>query len=303
MTSEFVSFSILSRRSLLQAAAGICLASSSSALANVERTAQRVVSLDYGLVSTMLAFGVAPVAIAGRADWSKWVVEPELPSGIADLGSTSAINFEVLASIKPTLILTTPFLAPLKPKLEAISPVLELTIYAEGGDALSRSIAATEALGVALGREAQARDFLEKADRQFDEYAARIAHLNAPSLALVNFVDLRHARIYGGGGLYQSVLSRIVLRNAWTGSANYWGFETIGLEQLALMDQNLRLVAFEPLTPPDIMERLEESPLWSSLPFVEAGRYTILPGVLMFGMVVEALRFADLLVDALERTA
>lgn len=303
MTSEFASFSLLTRRGLLQATAGLCLAKGSSARADVEPVMERVVSLDYGLVSTMLAFGVAPVAIAGRADWSKWVVEPELPSGVADLGATSAINFEVLASIKPTLILTTPFLAPLKPKLEAIGPVLELTIYAEGGDALSRSIAATEALGVTLGREGQARDFLERADRQFDDYAARIAQLNAPPLALVNFVDMRHARIYGGGGLYQSVLSRIGLKNAWTGAANYWGFDTIGLEQLALMDQNLRLVAFEPLAPPDIMERLQESPLWSSLPFVKAGRYTVLPGVLMFGMVVEALRFADLLVNALERTA
>ncbi len=98
-------------------------------------------------------------------------------------------------------------------------------------------------------------------------------------------------------------MTTIGLRNAWTGSGNFWGFETIGLEQLATLDQSLRLIAFEPLIPPNILDNLQDSPLWTSLPFVQAGRVSVLPGTLMFGMVQEAERFARILLDHLEKLA
>ncbi|RKD60945.1 iron complex transport system substrate-binding protein [Rhizobium sp. WW_1] len=262
-----------------------------------------IVSLDYGLASTLLALGVTPAAIASLADWNTWVVEPKMPAGVIDLGTTSEINLEVLASVKPALILTTPYLAPLKPQLEAISPVMELTIYAEGGEALQRSIAATRLLADAIGRRPQAEDFLARSERFFDDCASRIKKLDPPPLALINFVDTRHARIYCGAGLYQNVMTRIGLKNAWTGTGDYWGFETIGLEQLATLDQNLRLIAFEPLLPPNVLDTLQDSPLWTSLPFVRAGRVSVLPGTLMFGMVQEAERFARTLLDHLEKFA
>lgn len=262
-----------------------------------------IVSLDYGLASTLLALGVTPAAIASLADWDKWVVEPKMPAGVVDLGTTGEINLEVLSSLKPALILTTPYLASLKPQLEAISPVLELTIYAEGGEALQRSIEATRLLAAAIGRQQQADDFLARSERFFDDCAGRVKKLQPPPLALINFVDDRHARIYCGAGLYQNVMTRIGLRNAWTGPGDYWGFETIGLEQLATLDPSLRLIAFEPLTPPNILDILQDSPLWTSLPFVQAGRVSVLPGTLMFGMVQEAERFARTLLDHLEKFA
>lgn len=290
----------LSRRTLLAAAALFAFPRVGTA---AEPISGPIVSLDYGLASTLLALGVAPAAIASLADWDLWVVEPKMPHGVVDLGTTSEINLEVLASIKPALILTTPYLAPLKPQLEAISPVLELTVYAEGGNALPRSIEATRLLGDAIGRRPQADDFLARSERFFDDCADRVRKLKPPPLALINFVDQRHARIYCGAGLYQNVMTRIGLENAWTGAGDYWGFETIGLEQLATLDQSLRLIAFEPLLPPNVLDNLQDSPLWTSLPFVQAGRVSVLPGTLMFGMVQEAERFARILLDHLEKLA
>ncbi|OCJ06883.1 iron siderophore-binding protein [Rhizobium sp. AC27/96] len=290
----------LSRRQMLLAAALFAAPGMAQA---TETISGPIVSLDYGLASTLLALGVTPAAIASLADWDIWVVEPKMPAGVVDLGTTSEINLEVLASLKPALILTTPYLAPLKPRLEAISPVLELTIYAEGGEALQRSIEATRLLGAAIGRQRQADDFLARSEQFFDDCARRVSKLQPPPLALINFVDDRHARIYCGAGLYQNVMSRIGLKNAWTGSGDYWGFETIGLEQLATLDPSLRLIAFEPLLPPNILDKLQDSPLWTSLPFVQAGRVSVLPGTLMFGMVQEAERFARILLDHLEKIA
>ena len=70
-----------------------------------------VVSLDYGLASTMLALGSVPRAIAALRNWPEWVVEPSMPPDVVDVGTTSEINLEVLTSLRPSLILSTPFLA------------------------------------------------------------------------------------------------------------------------------------------------------------------------------------------------
>lgn len=302
MSSEdhFDGLRLSRRHALLAAAALLAVPRAGYADATVSGP---IVSLDYGLASTLLALGITPAAIASLADWNRWVVEPKMPAGVVDLGTTNEINLEILASLTPALILTTPYLAPLKPRLEAISPVMELTIYAEGGEALKRSVEATWTLAAAIGRQQQAADFLTRSEQFFDDCAGRVRKLKPPPLALVNLVDQRHARIYGGAGLYQNVMTRIGLRNAWTGPGNFWGFETIDLEQLATLDQTLRLIAFEPLIPPSILDNLQDSPLWTSLPFVQAGRVSVLPGTLMFGMVQEAERFARILLDHLEKFA
>ncbi|UXT43664.1 iron-siderophore ABC transporter substrate-binding protein [Agrobacterium leguminum] len=262
-----------------------------------------IVSLDYGLASTLLALGTAPAAIAARADWDTWMVEPAMPEGVADLGLTAEINFEVLARLKPDVILSTPFLASLTPKLQSIAPVMEFPIYTPESDALTASYAATRKLAAALNREQRGEDFLSRAEACFADCRRRLEKLRPPPVAVINFMDERHARVYGGPGLYQGAMEKIGLANAWPGKTNYWGFETIALEALAALSADARLIAFEPLTPPDVLSRLDQSPLWSNLPFVRAGRVSTLPGVLMFGMVQEAMRFARLVTDHLESHA
>nr|WP_245433229.1 iron-siderophore ABC transporter substrate-binding protein [Rhizobium sp. L43] len=262
-----------------------------------------VVSLDYGLASTMLALGSVPRAIASLRNWSEWVVEPTMPQGVVDIGTTAEINLEVLTSIRPSLILSTPFLAAMDEKLSRIAPVETFTIYARGGEALERSYAETRRLGAMIGRQQEAEAFLSRADTTFGRLRERVKSLSVPPVAVINFVDIRHARIYGGPGLYGGAMRRIGLENAWKGEASYWGFQTVGLEQLAELDEEAHLVVVSPLLPPDVLTRLSESPLWTSLPFVRRQRISVVPGVLMFGMVQEALRFSTLMVDVLETAA
>ncbi|OWO92231.1 iron siderophore-binding protein [Rhizobium esperanzae] len=262
-----------------------------------------IVSLDYGLASTMLALGSVPRAIASLRNWSEWVIEPAMPSGVVDIGTTAEINLEVLTSLRPSLILSTPFLAALDEKLSRIAPVEIFTVYAENGEALDRSYAETLRLGAMIGRQREAEAYLARADATFGRLRDRMKSLSTRPVAVINFIDQRHARIYGGPGLYGGAMRRIGLENAWKGEANYWGFQTIGLEQLAELDEEAHLVVVSPLLPPDVLTRLSESPLWTSLPFVRRQRISVVPGVLMFGMVQEALRFSTLVVDVLEAAA
>ena len=43
------------------------------------------------------------------------------------------------------------------------------------------------------------------------------------------------------------------------------------------------------------------SPIWRSLPAAQPGRFGTQPGVQMFGMIREAMRFATLITDRLAR--
>jgi iron complex transport system substrate-binding protein len=259
----------------------------------------RVAALDWALAETMIALGHKPIAIIAASDWNRFVVEPQLPAGIADLGLQPEINFELLAALQPDLILTSPFVQDLEPIVRRIAETLQLSPFEKSTTPLSQPRALTRILGERLGRASAAETFLAEAERTFDDYRARLRALAPRPVLLVNFIDARHVRVYGGAGLYQNVLDRIEVSNAWAGETNYWGYATVGIERLAT-DKDLQLIAFEPI-PPDARPTLERSPLWSRLPFVRAGRTSVLPSVLMFGAMPSALRFARLLVGHLSR--
>jgi ferric hydroxamate transport system substrate-binding protein len=258
----------------------------------------RVASLDWALAETMIALGQKPIAIVAASDWDRFVVEPPLPSGVADLGLQQEINFELLASLKPDLILTSPFVQDAEPILEKIGNTLRLSIFEKGTKPLAQPLLLTKTLGERLGCADAAGAFLAAAEQLLDSYRTRVAALHPLPVLLVNFIDARHVRVYGGAGLYQNVLDRIGVVNAWAGETNYWGYSTVGIEKLAT-PKNLRLIAFEPIQP-DARPTLQRSPLWSRLPFVEAGQVSVLPSVFMFGAMPSALRFARLLVERLE---
>jgi iron complex transport system substrate-binding protein len=301
MSADFALTMGVSRRTILKSLAMTALIPGQ---VFAQSSAKRIVSLDYGLSSTLLSLGLPPVGISDLADWGKWVVEPAMPASVIDIGSSFEINFEVLLALKPDLILTTPYLDELLPRLQSVTKVLRLEIFTPtSGPILSSSEAATRKLAAELGLESKAEEFLADADAFFEACRKRLSGKNVPPVALVNFMDARHARVYSNPGLFHGVLERIGVGNAWAGQSNYWGFETIGIEDLSkVKDEDAHLIAFDPV-PPDVLPKLADSPLWNRLPFSRPGHLSILPPVLMFGMVNEALRFASLLTDHLEKQA
>jgi len=261
----------------------------------------RVASLDWALGETMLALGQTPIAMVAASDWNRFVVEPRLPAEVIDLGLQQEINFELLASLKPDLILTSPFLEDIEPTLRKVGRTLRLSIYEKGGEPLSQPKLLARVIGEELGRAENTRGYLAGAEALLNEYRTRMAAVKPPPVLLVNFVDPRHVRVYGGAGLYQNVLDRLGLTNAWTGGTNYWGYATVGIEKLATA-RDVRMMVFEPI-PADALPTLQKSPLWTQLPFVRAGHVTQLSTVFMFGAMPSALRFARVLVEALEKSA
>ncbi|OYX12895.1 MAG: ABC transporter substrate-binding protein [Rhizobiales bacterium 32-66-8] len=292
----------MSRRALLGglAAGGLlgprtsaCLAADTEVRSVPVPSPSRIVSMDFGLTETLIEMGLPPLAIPNPASWAQWVVEPALPPGILNLGTDREPNLELLSALKPDLIVTTPYLDAIAPLLQQFAPTRTFSVYAPpAGAVYERSVAATSALAAAINRKSAGDDVIARAEAAMSLARGQLAAagLAGRSLLIVNFLDTRHVRVYGPGSLFGDVLERCGLVNGWTRKTSYWGFSTVGIEELAQSPAS-SLVYLEPISD-DTLAKLAASPLWNSLSFVKAGRVHRLPPVLMFGMLPSAMRFA-----------
>jgi len=267
------------------------------------QAAGRVVALDWALAETLLGLGITPLGVAEPDGYRRWTSEPALPATVTDVGLRIEPNLELLQALAPQLILISPgFQSGVnRPFLERIAPVRLIAIYTAEGHPYDRARSETMVLAATLGREAAGRALLDRTEAAITMAAQRLVACAATvrPLYLVAFVDDRHVRVFGRGGMYQDVLDRLGLRNAWTGPATAWGFVTVGIEELAGVAE-AALLHFEPASGA-VAPRLGDSPLWRGLDFVRGNRVQALPAVWAFGGLPSAARFATLLADRLAR--
>lgn len=260
--------------------------------------AQRVAVLDWGLAETLLGLGITPLAVAELDNYQRWVAVPEMPESVHDLGLRTEPNLELLAQLDPDLILITPQFEGARAKLSRIAPVVSLAIYQPDGDAYANAQSVTRQLGRLTGQQAQAEALIASVNNQLLRLRERLAGRPIPPLFIAAFIDDRHVRVFGRQSLFDAVLQRVGLANAWTGADNFWGFAQAGIEQLA-EPAEAGLIRLRPL-PLNAERRLASSVLWANLPFVRASRVYDFPPTWQFGGLVSASRFASLLGDALD---
>lgn len=260
---------------------------------------QRVVSLDYAIAQTLIEIGRPPIALAGADAWDKWCVEPPLPPGLVNLGTAREINLEILQQLKPDLILSTPYLERIKPKLERIARVETLPVHATGSSPWPHLVEATRRLGDLLGARDEAEAFLARTDATLAGYRDRVAPFRDRPVLPVFFQTARTAWVFGRNSLYNDGLVRLGLVNGWPRQPNAWGFSQVGLEALAEA-REARLIAFEPV-PADALALLRDSPIWQAVGFAEPGRTIRLAPTLAFGSLPVLTRFGRLLAEAADR--
>lgn len=260
---------------------------------------ERIITLNWAATETLLLLGITPVGVADRDGYSTWVREPELPEGVANIGTRVAPSLEAIAELKPDLIVTSSEMAPAAELLERIAPVYVVSIYKEGSQPFDKASEMLLTLGAMTGRGDRAKAVLDDIDSTLEEQRARLADagLNNRSVALVNFLDDRHVRIFTPNGLYQTALDALGLTNAWPRDGNYWGFSMVGLDAIASYE-NSRIVVLSP-TLPGLADTLAESPFWTYLPAVKNDEVYQIDPVWPFGGVFPVKRLAVLLTDAL----
>lgn len=264
---------------------------------STKRIPHRIASMDWGLTETLLALGVVPVGVADVAGYRRWFSQPALPSGVVDVGFGDQPNLELLTDLRPDLILITQQFAGAEPFLKRVTKTLTIEINTAQGRPFERACQATLQLSSLLRRGSAGAALVAAATAFMEAARAKLRSYDQRPLYLFEFEDARHVTVFGAKGLFQEVLDRLGLRNAWSGPTNDWGFVITDLEHLA-GNPEARFVCVGGRSRPGGSIAIKGG-LWRSLVPVQSGRVVDLPPILFYGAVPTATRFATLLTDAL----
>jgi iron complex transport system substrate-binding protein len=269
-----------------------------SVQAHAASSAARVVALDWPSAQNLLALGVTPMAIPELERYAMLVVEPSVPLSTLDLGLRSEPNLELVLELIPDLILMGDELAGVAERLEVIAPVFPFSPDAfDGGDTLLKGAAALLALAQRIGRERAYGLFRQRFDAQMVQAKARLHIYDGRPVFVVTIIDGRRVLLFGKNSLFQSVLDRLGVANAWDGPTTAYGHVTVTVDRLA-EQKDARLLCVGD-TSTVSLDKLLASPVIASLPFAREGRVARIPDVLFYGGLPSASRFLRLASAAL----
>lgn len=254
----------------------------------------RLAVLDWAWAETVLALGVAPYAVAEAPLYNERVVSPALAASTVDLGLRSWPNMELLKSLHPGLIITQAGYGVPANRLETIAPTMALPLFTAEKTPLALAESGMTALAERLNRVAEGKAYLARFDATLAAMRKTLEGDDGRPVLIVKFAGDRLVDIYGKGSLFDDVLQRLDLENAWQEAGNRWGFSTAGLDAIA-RHREARLVIIEPGPPPD----LAQSRLWNTLAPVRAGRVFSIAPTWVFGGLPSAMRFGCILTEAL----
>ena len=260
----------------------------------------RIITTDWTIAETLLALQAPLVGVGDTKEYATWVGEPVLNDNIVDLGLRSQPNLEVIANLKPTLLINSTWTQNLIPKNIIPIKLAAIDFYTNEGTSWSHIVQTTEKLAQLVNRTNQAQILISQTEKQFTDNIQRLKTIPKQSYAVVQFIDSHQLRIYGANSLYGVVLTKLNLDNAWQHSTNAWGFSQISLIDLMTLPKNTSLIIVKPY-PANVNQQLEKNSLWQKLPFSQQGNYYILPSVWGFGALPSMQRFSYSLTNALTK--
>ena len=253
----------------------------------------RLLALDWAAAETAQALGVTPVGMAQLTDYRIWSGGMPMPDSVVNVGLRMEPNLELIARLKPDLILIAPIQQGLQPLLQRIAPVrvIEFNSYQQP-DSYRQAQAATRQLAIWLDRQAEAEMLISRTGATLDALANQLGE-DAPPLYLFRFADRRHLWLLGEHSLFGGALASVGIPVIPQPRSNLWGFTSVPLTALTGRAQ-AQLVYIEPLPFKD-MNEMQDNQLWRQLPAVRAGRVIALPAVWLGNGLPSVERFASLL--------
>ena len=264
----------------------------------VPENPERIVALEWTYVEDLLTLGVQPVGVADIESYHNWVRIPEeLDEDVADVGSRAEPNLEVIAELNPDLIIAVNFrVAENYDDLSAIAPTLVFDPYpSDLTSQYDEMLETFMTIASVLNLEDEGRQVLDEMDDYFAEAAEALEDAGRGEETFIlsqgwTTENVATFRLFTDNAMAVEILMQIGLESAWDVDPQLYGFTEIGIEGFTeVPDTNFFYVAQGTDN-----TFFDESPLWSSLPFVRSGRAYWLGGdVWLFG----GPRSAELLVD------
>lgn len=221
---------------------------------------ERVVVLDTGELDTALALGVVPIAAPTAYQIAEF--PPYLPlddTRVQSLGVVQEPDLERLMQLQPDLILGSQQRhGQLYPILSSIAP----TVFSE-------SMGATWADNLtlfarALGREAEAEQWLVRIDRQCRRIGERYRAKGRPRLSIVRSMQT-HIRLYLGDSFIGSLMQRCGLLRPESQSGDGFARRLRSPRQIDLLEGDLILLSEYAPEQGSLIQRWQRSPFWSRL--------------------------------------
>lgn len=257
---------------------------------------ERIVALEWLPVELMLALGVTPYGVADIPNYRMWVNEPVLPDSVIDVGLRTEPNLELLTQMKPSMLVWSAGYGPSPEILARIAPGRGFA-FSDGKQPLAQARRSLLEMADLLGKQAAAHRHLAEFDAFIDGLKPRFRQRGERPLLMISLLDSRHVLAFGPNCLFQEVLDRLGVKNAWQGETNFWGSTVVGIDRLAAY-KDVDVICFDHGNAAE-MRRLSATPLWQAMPFVRAGRMQVVPAVWFYGATLSAMNFARILGNAL----
>ena len=260
--------------------------------------AKRIVALSWEAAENLLELGITPLAVADADDYRRWVAQPLLPAGALSAGSRLEPNLELLASLKPDLILSSPVLGALRPRLQAIAPVLTIDAFRQNEDHAQVAEAIFLQLGRVLGRQPQADARLHQLAQGFAQLRQQLQAHGArrlPRVQVIRFANASSVYVYGSNAMPVLALRRLGLNTTGTPAASVWGISQQRVVDLAAWRDEVVLYQ-QPFAEAG---RLFVSPLWQGMPFVRQQRLAAVAPAWSYGGVGSLYYLAQRMTAAL----
>ena len=193
-------------------------------------SAERIVALEWLPVELMLALGVTPYGVADIPNYRMWVNEPALPDSVIDVGLRTEPNLELLTQMKPSMLVWSAGYGPSPEILARIAPGRSFA-FSDGKQPLAQARRSLLEMAEMLDKQAVAQRHLAEFDAFIDGLKPRFKQRGDRPLLMVSLLDPRHMLVFGPNCLFQEVLDRLGVKNAWQGETNFWGSAVVGLEQ------------------------------------------------------------------------
>lgn len=274
--------------------------------------AQRVVALEWTYVEDVLALGVQPVGVADVEGYNAWVnIPPQLDADVTDVGLRQEPSLESIAALEPDLILGPLFrLETIRDTLNSIAPTLLFEPYPESGTPTQyqEMIDTQHVIAAALGKAGEGERVIEEMTNAFAIAAEALdtaGFAGAPFVLAQAFTaeGAPQIRLFIDNAMAVEQLSQIGLVNAFSGSPDRYGYNTVGVEALVeVQDANFLYIVQDD---DDIFAaQLQDNPVWANLQFVQEGRaYSLGGDTWVFGGPLSGVTFVNRVVERMTGAA
>ncbi|MDP2575537.1 iron-siderophore ABC transporter substrate-binding protein [Vibrio penaeicida] len=266
------------------------------------KTPVRVAALNWDIAEQVLELGVAPVAIPNIPEYRAWVVKPEVPESVEDIGTRMEPNLARLEQLKPDVIIIGSPQIDLTERLEKIAPVLYYHTYKQEPGNVERSIKHFRQIAHALGKSDVAERRLKQMYSKIDALKIKLDKAYAgqkPKVAAFRFASTTTVYLYGDNSSTQEALQLLGFEPALPQPTTQWGVTQKRLKKLYSIGDGVALY-FKPFKQES---ELEKSVMWNAMPFVKNNKVASVSPVWNYGGAMSLLYVAEALAESLGSVA